>query len=242
MKDDNYIVIQGFMRNRLNLKGNELMVYALIYGFSQDGESAFTGSVGYIAGWIGATKQTVHNTLKSLVDKGLLNKQEEYRNGIKFCTYRSVLLPVKKFDGGVVKNFDGGSQKIRHNNIVDNTNNHNIDLLADVPESIKDLFSEWVDMRKSIKKPVKTKGTVTRALNELNRLSQDIAEQRKIIGRAIDRNWLGFYPLDDKKAVKSANKPPEPPKYRQFEPDEKVDAVEMPQELREKYKGFIGEL
>ena len=48
MKNENYIVIQGWMRNELNLKGNELIVYALIYGFSQDEESEFTGSVAYI--------------------------------------------------------------------------------------------------------------------------------------------------------------------------------------------------
>lgn len=107
-------------------------------------------------------------------------------------------------------------------------------MYSDVPDDVKDLFMEWVDMRKLIKKPVKSKGTVTRAINELNKLSQDTEERRKIIERAIDRNWLGFYPLDDKKAVKSANKPPEPPRYKQFTPDEEVDAVPMPDEVRKK--------
>ena len=37
MKDENYIVLQGWMINKLNLKGNELTVYALIYGYSQNG-------------------------------------------------------------------------------------------------------------------------------------------------------------------------------------------------------------
>lgn len=121
MKNENYITIQGWMRNELDLKGNELLVYALIYGFSQDDESQYTGSVGYIAEWIGATKQTVHNTLKSLCEKKLLKKQEEFKNGIKFCSY-SALLPVKNFDG-VVKKFDGGGKKFLPNNIDNNTNN-----------------------------------------------------------------------------------------------------------------------
>jgi len=123
MKNENYITIQGWMRNGLNLKGNELMVYALIYGFSQDNETQYTGSVGYIADWIGSTKQTVHNVLKSLCEKKLLIKQEEYRNGIKFCSYIAVLPVVKNFDW-VVKKFDGGSKKFLPNNIDNNTNNN----------------------------------------------------------------------------------------------------------------------
>ena len=33
IKDENFIMIQGWMVNMLNLKGNELLVYAIIYGF-----------------------------------------------------------------------------------------------------------------------------------------------------------------------------------------------------------------
>ena len=133
MKDENYIVIQGFMRNQLGLKGNELMVYALIYGFCQDDEDEFAGSVSYIAGWIGATKQTVHTVLKSLVDKGLLHKREEYNNGVKFCRYKTLPV-VKNFDEGVVKNFDGGGKKSLPNNIEDITNKHNSNVYKAVVE------------------------------------------------------------------------------------------------------------
>ena len=37
MDNENYILITGWMVNELKLKGSELFVYALIYGFSQDG-------------------------------------------------------------------------------------------------------------------------------------------------------------------------------------------------------------
>ena len=127
MQNEQFITIQGWMRNELGLKGNELLVYALIYGFSQDEESEFTGSIGYISDWTGATKQTVHNTLKSLHEKELLHKEESFIKGVKYCSYRAILPPVKKFDGGsqkilpgVVKKFDGGSQKILPNSIEDN--------------------------------------------------------------------------------------------------------------------------
>ena len=76
MKNNNHIVIQGWMINELNLKGNDLIVYALIYGFSQDGESKFTGSCNYIAEWLNATRQTAMNCLKNLVEKEYIVKEE----------------------------------------------------------------------------------------------------------------------------------------------------------------------
>jgi predicted transcriptional regulator len=123
VSNNNYISIQGWMRHELNLKGNELMVYAIIYGFSQDGENDFTGSAAYMADWIGSTKQTVFNILKSLTERGLIKKTDVYNNGVKFCHYSAIPL-VKNFDRGVVKNFDGGDQKILPNNIdINNINN-----------------------------------------------------------------------------------------------------------------------
>ena len=74
VKDNNFIAIQGWMRTKLNLKGNELLIYALIYGFSQDGNSSFKGSRRYIADWCGCSLDTVDRSLGSLINKGLLAK------------------------------------------------------------------------------------------------------------------------------------------------------------------------
>lgn len=74
VKDNNFIAIQGWMRTKLNLKGNELLIYALIYGFSQDGNSRFKGSRKYIADWCGCSLDTVDRSLGSLINKGLLAK------------------------------------------------------------------------------------------------------------------------------------------------------------------------
>ena len=35
MKNENYITIQGWMVNELKLTGNDLICYALIYGFTK---------------------------------------------------------------------------------------------------------------------------------------------------------------------------------------------------------------
>ncbi len=75
LKSDSYIQIAGWMINELDLKGNELMIYALIHGFSQDGRSYFRGSLQYIALWTNSTKQGVIKTIKSLIEKGLIVKE-----------------------------------------------------------------------------------------------------------------------------------------------------------------------
>ena len=100
IKNENYIVIQGWMVNELGLKGNELLIYAIIYGFSQDENQSYTGGLQYLCNWLNSTKQTVINTLKSLQDKNLIEKSENIMNGVKFCEYRS-----KNFTGGQTPRF-----------------------------------------------------------------------------------------------------------------------------------------
>jgi uncharacterized phage protein (TIGR02220 family) len=90
VKDNNFIAIQGWMRTKLNLKGYELIVYALIYGFSQDENSKFSGTRRYIAEWCGCSLRTVDNTLLSLLAKQLIVKHKKYVNGIPLCDYTAV--------------------------------------------------------------------------------------------------------------------------------------------------------
>ena len=89
MKENNYITIPGFLRTRLDLKGSELIITALIYGYSQDGNSWFMGKAGYIAEWAGITDKKVLRSLKSLTEKGILEKKEVFvNNKAKRCYYR----------------------------------------------------------------------------------------------------------------------------------------------------------
>lgn len=74
VKDTNFVTIQGWMRTKLNLKGNELLAYAVIYGFSQIAGTKFTGSRKYLAEWCGCSMATIDRTLISLAEKGLISK------------------------------------------------------------------------------------------------------------------------------------------------------------------------
>lgn len=87
IKDENYITILGFMVNKLDLKGNELLVYAIIFGFSQLKNQRFTGSLQYLADWTNSTKQGIQKNLKSLIEKGLIAKEDKIINNVKFVEY-----------------------------------------------------------------------------------------------------------------------------------------------------------
>ena len=137
MKDESFVTLAGWMVSKLQLKGRELLIYAVIYGFSQDGQSWFTGSVRYLAEWAGCSKRTVYTTLQSLLEKGLIRKRVKDVNGVRFCDYQAVKPDagvVKKFHGGgektapgVVKKFHGGGEKTSDHNIEHSIDNISIE-------------------------------------------------------------------------------------------------------------------
>lgn len=102
VRDENFICIQGWMRTKLGLKGNDLLVYAIIYGFNQTENQKCTCSIQYLADWCGATKQGILNNIKSLTEKGLITKSESYSSGVKIVEYRSTQFtePVNSVDQG----------------------------------------------------------------------------------------------------------------------------------------------
>lgn len=88
IKNENFILIQGWMINNLKLSGNDLLVYAIIYGFTQDGEQWFEGSRSYLGEWCNSTKRGIQKNLQRLVENNLVLKKETFVNNVKFCKYK----------------------------------------------------------------------------------------------------------------------------------------------------------
>lgn len=85
---DNFIIIPGWAISDLKLSGNELIVFSVIYSFTQDGSPWFSESLSYLTETSNASKSTVQRSLASLVEKGFLEKEEQDINGVKFPKYR----------------------------------------------------------------------------------------------------------------------------------------------------------
>lgn len=115
----NFIHVPGFAIIELGLSGNELLCYSLIYGFSQDGETEFVGSLNYVSSALNVTRQNAKKIIDRLIERGLVEKRETYFQGVKFCRY------VAK-SNGVAESATGGVAEIATNdNIKDNIRDSN---------------------------------------------------------------------------------------------------------------------
>ncbi len=221
-----YIVIQDWMISDLQLKGNELLAYALIYGFSQDGESEFKGSLKYISEFLGISKSTAQRSIEKLVDRGIVEKRVEEISGVKFNRYMAhekADTPIVKTStgysqndhGGIVKmttgysqNDHGGIVKMTTNNTnIYNTNNNTSNNTKDKgaparyfdDEELNNKFLEFLSMRKKIRKPVRTDRGMQTLIAKLRFLSKDDVEMMKrIIDQSLDNEWQGLFSLNGK--------------------------------------------
>lgn len=144
IKDGNYIVIQSFMVKDLHLKGNELLIYAIIYGFTQDEEHQFNGGMQYLMDWTNSTKTGVYKAIKRLIEKGLIEKIENCINGVNFVNYR-----ITKLTEGVNFVNSEGVNLVNPYNITSNN---------------KDILDIWNRLPNTIPKIQTIRGTRSTAL------------------------------------------------------------------------------
>lgn len=144
MKNENYITIQGWMINELGLNSNELIVYSIIYGFCQDGQSEFTGSLKYLENSVNCSRPTIIKIINELIEKNLISKKQELINGVVFNRYKVILPVVNKFNIGSKETSLGGSKETLHNNTTNNNSNYNIkkNISKDISKKGFDLISE----------------------------------------------------------------------------------------------------
>lgn len=127
VRDDNFFMVSGWMINRLGLRGASLQVFAIIYGFSQDRESSFTGSLQYLMDFTNSSKNTVLKALRELTEKRYVLKTENTTNGVRFCTYKVNEPVVQKLNRGgskiepeVVQNLNRGGSETEPNKEYNN--------------------------------------------------------------------------------------------------------------------------
>lgn len=96
----------------LDLDVYETIILAVIFGFSQDGDSTFSGSQNYLARKAKCTRRKVAMALPKLVDMGLVIKIDKDVRGIKLCEYK-----VSPAFVGYECHSQGGCEQDSHNNI-----------------------------------------------------------------------------------------------------------------------------
>ena len=107
MTQQRYLIIPEWMLD-LGLNASELHAYALIWGFSQDGESDFHGAASYVARWCGVTERQVHTILKNLTSRGLIKKTVTPGYPAHYTTTGSAIIAQGGEKIAPLKNLHGG--------------------------------------------------------------------------------------------------------------------------------------
>lgn len=85
-------------------------------------------------------------------------------------------------------------------------------------EQLKEALKAFLDMRKSIKKPIQTEYAFKLALNKLKQLSDRDSERIEIVNQSVEHNWQTFYALQN---------------------NYKTNEVEIPDYMKKQEKGDI---
>jgi uncharacterized phage protein (TIGR02220 family) len=164
MKNSNYYVIQGWMINELKLKGNSLLIYAIIHGFSQDNETMFEGSLKYLENAINGSRNTVIKSLKELTDQRLITKDQVVIKNVTFNKYYSnwtggseIAPPIQELTKGGSEIGRGGGSEIAPNKHILNKHINKTpvnSLFSEIEiESLPKQVIRYLNEKKSSKKP-----------------------------------------------------------------------------------------
>lgn len=194
MENRGYTLIQDWMLD-LPLSYREIAIYAIIYGFSQDSETKFEGSLGYLASKIKSTRDTARNALRRLMDCNLIERTIINKNGVEFHAYKALYVGGGKIQGGV-EFFKEGGGKIQPNNKEYNKDIKNISNkggfdfytalteMGVTPQTAKD----WLQVRKA-KRAANTATALAKIKAEIAKTGLTAEECIKV---SAENSWQGF--------------------------------------------------
>ncbi len=149
-------MLHEWMWRDLGLVGNDLIIYAMVYGFSQHGEGSWHGSTRDLPAWTGVPEKSGRRSLQKLTEMGLISKADwvDDKNQRR-CLYQATYEGCGQ-NGGAVKtsegcgqNGSGGAVKmvqppyIKDNNKYINKNNQSIAGARTREEEVADAKKEF---------------------------------------------------------------------------------------------------
>lgn len=235
-KKDNYTVIDNhvFMNKNLSFKAKGLLCQML--SLPDNWNYSLEGLVALANDGI----SSVRSALKELENQMYFKRRRLYEDG-KLAGVEYIVSETPMCENLILENLKQENLNLEKKAQL-NTNNNKIkkesNKYSDVPDYLLPAFMEWAEMRKVIKKPITSKTTVTRALNKLYGMTDSKPKQIAIVEQATDKNWLSFWPLKEEEKREE----PRSKAYKEFEPEPEINAVEMPDDVRENYTRFMNGL
>lgn len=212
----------------LDKKLNALEKIILVEIDSLDnGEDGCYASNEYLAEFCQCSQAKVSTAISKLVKCGYLEvvSFDGRKRNIKSRITNNKSLPFKNSKADV--------EKLKHNNKDNNkTNNKHINK---IPPSVDDV-KEYCEQRKN---GIDAEAFVDYYAQQGWKLANGNPMKD---WQAAVRTWEKRNQKKTEPKGRSNQCVPEPPKYKEFEPEPEIETSQMPESMREKYRGFINEL
>lgn len=228
-----YITITDEMQ-ALGLKGNELLVYAIIAGYSANGQGCYFGGVAYLCELLGLSPRTVKYALAGLVERGLIRRDtihhREGHNTAYMVTDSKVqnlhLCDTFKSAKFAPSNNNYSSNENNYNNIINNTTRAKRASSSEIIQKFieagcsADALRDWKAARKS--KPI-TEAVLQGMQREAAKAGITLADAVRICA---ENGWQGFR-AEYLERRKSSNAQPTAAKQTTFMDDLKRTADKL---------------
>lgn len=230
-----YAIIPANVRYDTDLPPNAKLLYGEITALCNEKGYCWASNK-YFADLYGVSKVSISKWINALASRGYISTEVTYKEGSKEIDNRYITIvydPIKEKFNTPLK------EKFKENNTVSFNNTKNkkkerkkesgydaiLSTVAD--DSLRDLYLEYIKMRKLIKSPM-TDRALTMLMKKVNDLEPyDLSRQKRLLETAILNNWKSVYPLKD-----------EPKKAQSFDVDDFFNAAmkraEMEREAAER--------
>lgn len=216
-----YAIIPANVRYDTELPANAKLLYGEITALC-NAEGFCWASNKYFAELYGASSVTVSRWIKALLERGYIESKLQYKQGSKEVEARYITInsdpPLKndntyyqKCSDPPLKNDNRGINKnAKENNTLSfNTTSNNLKKVSKTSydailskiqdESLKELYLEYIKMRKMIKSPMTDKA-LQMLISKVERLEPvSVDRQKLLLETAILNNWKSVYPLKDER-------------------------------------------
>ena len=198
----------------LDLDLIETVIFAVIWGFSQDGESRFRGSWKYLQNSAKCSRAKVSRTIKRLVELGYIKKNDQTVGGVKVCEYYIAGggIPERRVvsvrDGGWSPGETGGGIPERPNNEDTIVSSYSKNKECNAPARARESFDfkksllemgvteqhadDWMAVRKA-KRMTNTRTAFDRLKANIERACKQYnVKPDDCVAFAASRDWGGF--------------------------------------------------
>lgn len=199
-KKSYYAVLPANVRYDKRLTPNAKLLYSEITALCNERGYCWATNK-YFADLYGVSNVSVSKWISQLCEFGYLNSEIVYKDGTKEILNRYLTIVGE----GIKEKFNTPiKEKFKDNNTsINNKFNTKIDISV-FDEGWLDVWEEWLQFKKTIKKSYKTDISERSAFNKLKLLSEnDQDKARKIIQQSIENDWVGFFELKEEKNNKS---------------------------------------